>query len=66
MKPIEELTDEEKIKKLEEENEKLKYNHMINEDAFFTNKQQAEKIKKLEGQVLELTEKLEQEKQSKR
>ena len=36
-----------KINELLKENERLKYNHMINEDAFFTNKQQAEKINEL-------------------
>ena len=42
---------EKKIDELEKEVEKLKYNRMINEDAFFTNKLQAEKIQDLEAKL---------------
>lgn len=47
-----------RIAEFEKENERLKYNRMINEDAFFTNRLQAEIISTLEKQNAELREAL--------
>ena len=47
------------IETLKAENEKLKYNHMINEDAFFTNKLQQEEIDELEKNLKDAIEVIE-------